>query len=43
MLRMDKDPSAAPLLKAINFKGIAPAVDADYDVVRRLNIQMPKS
>lgn len=43
MLQMDKDPAAAPLLKAINFKGIAPAVDADYDVVRRLNIQMPKS
>lgn len=42
MLDMDRDPAAAPLLKAINFKGIAPAVDADYDVVRRLDIQMPK-
>lgn len=41
MLRMDKDPAAAPLLKAINFKGIAPATDADYDAVRRLNIQVP--
>lgn len=42
MLQMERDPAAAPLLKGINFKGIAPAVDADYDVVRRLNIQMPK-
>ncbi|MBI3545607.1 MAG: phosphate/phosphite/phosphonate ABC transporter substrate-binding protein [Gammaproteobacteria bacterium] len=41
MVEMDKDPTAAPLLKALNFKGIAPAKDADYDVVRKLNIHMP--
>lgn len=41
MLQMDKDPAAAPLLKALNFKGIAAAQDADYNVVRKMNIQMP--
>lgn len=41
MLRMDQDPAAKPLLKAINFKGIAPAKDSDYDTVRQLNIRMP--
>ncbi len=41
MLQMDKDPAAAPLLKALNFKGIAAAKDADYNVVRKMNIQMP--
>lgn len=39
MLKMDQDPVAKPLLKAINLKGISPAQDSDYDVVRRLNIQ----
>ncbi len=42
MLAMEQDPEAKPLLKAINFKGIAPAKDADYDAVRKLNIKIPE-
>lgn len=41
MLQMDRDPAAAPLLRAINFKGIAPARDAEYDVVRKMHIKVP--
>ncbi len=41
MLQMDKDPAAAPLLKALNFKGIVTAKDSDYNAMRKLNIQMP--
>jgi len=42
MIHMDQDPEGRELLKAINFKGIAPAKDADYDVVRRLELRMPE-
>lgn len=42
MLAMHTDPEGKALLKAINFKGIAPAKDADYDGVRKLNIKLPQ-
>jgi len=39
MDQMDNDPHGAELLKAINFKGIEPANDADYNAMRKLNIK----
>jgi phosphonate transport system substrate-binding protein len=41
MIRMGQDPEGRELLKAVNFKGIVPARDADYDVVRRMQLHMP--
>lgn len=42
MINMDRNPEGRALLKTINFKGIAPAKDEDYDEVRRLQLRMPK-
>lgn len=38
MYKMDQDPAGRALLKAIGFKGIAPARDAEYDDIRALRI-----
>jgi len=38
---MDRNPQGAELLKAINFKGIDPAQDSDYDGMRKLKLNMP--
>lgn len=43
LLSMNQAPEATALLKAINFKGIESAVDADWDDVRALNIQLLQS
>lgn len=42
MFAMHTQPEGLRLLQAINFKGIAPAKDADYDRVRRLDINLPR-
>lgn len=42
MVRMDQDMEGGELLKAMSFRGIAPAKDADYDGVRRLQLRMPE-
>lgn len=42
MIRMDHDPEGRELLNTINFKGIVPAKDADYDGVRRLQLRVPE-
>ncbi|HEU0203401.1 MAG TPA: phosphate/phosphite/phosphonate ABC transporter substrate-binding protein [Burkholderiaceae bacterium] len=39
MLQMAQDPRGADLLQALGFEGIVAAYDADYDDIRRLNIQ----
>lgn len=36
---MDTHPEGFALLKAINFKGMEPANDADYDAMRKMNIK----
>ena len=41
MRDMDRNPQGAELLKAINFKGIDPAQDSDYDRMRKLKLKMP--
>ncbi len=41
MQDMDRNPQGAALLKTIQFKGIDPAVDSDYDGMRRLKLKMP--
>lgn len=41
--RMDADAEGQRLLAAINFTGIAPATDADWDDVRALGIQLLES
>lgn len=38
MYKMDQDPAGRALLKAIGFKGIAPARDDEYDDIRALRI-----
>lgn len=40
MLKMHEDPEGAVLLEAIGFKGLVVAQDADYDDIRRLDIQI---
>ncbi len=40
MLEMNTDPEGQKLLKSINFKGMAPAQDAEWDDVRALNIKL---
>lgn len=42
MLAMSRDPDAAPLLQALDFKGIVAARDSDYDVVRKLRFEVPR-
>jgi len=42
MTHMDQDPDGRELLKAVNLKGIAPSRDADYDVVRRMQLRVPE-
>ena len=37
---MNTDPEGQALLKAINFKGMQPAQDKDWDDVRNLGLQM---
>lgn len=37
--QMDGDPQGIALLKANNYKGIGPTDDADYDAMRKMNIQ----
>ena len=39
MKKMDTDPYAVELLKAINLKGIEAASDADYDMMRKINLK----
>jgi len=39
MVQMDTDPQGQALLKAINFKGIETADDADYNAMRKMNIK----
>lgn len=39
MDEMDTNPEGLALLKANNFKGLEPADDADYDVMRKMNIK----
>lgn len=41
MVKMADDPQGAKLLEAIGFKGLAPAQDAEYDDIRRLDIKLP--
>ena len=41
MDRMDDNSEAMALLKMVNFAGIEKAADADYDVVRKMNITPP--
>jgi phosphonate transport system substrate-binding protein len=40
MLAMNDDPEARPLLEQIGFKGFQAAVDADWDNIRALNLQI---
>jgi phosphonate transport system substrate-binding protein len=39
MDEMDQNPQGLELLKAINFKGVDSAADADYNAMRKLNIK----
>ncbi len=41
MQEMDHDPQGIKLLKAIHFKGIAPANDSTYDSMHRLTLKTP--
>jgi phosphonate transport system substrate-binding protein len=42
MIKMDRDPKGAELLKAMGFNGLLAAHDADYDDTRALNITRPQ-
>lgn len=39
MFQMERDPQGRRLLEALRFEGITAATDADYDVVRRLDVR----
>lgn len=43
MEQMSKDPEGMELLKIHNFKSIESCKDADYDPVRKMNIQPMKA